>query len=133
MLHSRGRIESIAERISVDDFWDEGNRRIFATLLAQGSDATPAEIATALEPDDIPLLESLLGDADSIGDIDRTIEGSIAMLRRRVLYARLAVIDRELPLANDLEKNELMAEKGRLRKQVEDLGRGGMRFGKSRR
>jgi hypothetical protein len=133
MLHSRGRIEAIAERVSADDFWRESHRRIFTALLAQGSDASPAELAAALQPDDIPVLESLLGDADSIGDIDRTIEGSIAMLRRRVLYARLAVIDRELPLANDREKNDLMAEKGRLRRQIEDLGGGGMRFGKSRR
>jgi hypothetical protein len=55
------------------------------------------------------------------------------MLRVRELDGRLAAIDRELPLANDLEKNELMAEKGRLRRQIEELGGVGKRYGKSRR
>ena len=43
------------------------------------------------------------------------------------------VIDRELPLATDAEKDQLIEEKGRLRRQIEDLGGVGMRFGKSRR
>jgi hypothetical protein len=55
------------------------------------------------------------------------------MLRVRELESRLAAIDRELPLANDAEKDQLIGEKGRLRRQIEDLGGVGMRFGKSRR
>ena len=133
MLHARNRIEALAERVSADDFWLPQHRRIFSTLLAQGAEAGPEELAAALQEEDIAILEELLEEHESVSDIESTIERSVAMLRVRELEARLANIDRELPLANDAEKNQLIEEKVRLRRQIEDLGGVGMRFGKSRR
>jgi hypothetical protein len=69
----------------------------------------------------------------SVSAGERSIAGSSAMLRGRELESRLAAIDRELPLAADAEKDQLIEEKIRLRTQVKDLGGVGMRFGKSRR
>ena len=133
MIHVRARLEAIAERVSADDFWYPPHRRIFTALLSQGADATPEELAAALGDEDVPLLQELLEEHASVSDVDRTVEGSVAMLRVRELDARLAAIDRELPLATDAEKDQLIAEKGRLRRQIEDLGGVGMRFGKSHR
>ena len=133
MLHVRSRLEAIAERVSADDFWHPPHRRIFAALLAGGPEITPEEIAAAIEEDDVPILQDLLEEHASVSDVDSTIEGSVAMLRVRELDARLAAIDREMPLATDVEKDQLIEEKGRLRRQIEDLGGVGMRFGKSRR
>jgi DNA primase len=133
MIHTRNRMEAIAERVSADDFWDPAHRRIFAALLSQGPDASTGELAAALTEDDMPILEELLEEHESVSDVERTIEGSVAMLRGRELEARLAVIDRELPLATDMEKDQLIEEKVRLRGQIKDLGGVGMRFGKSRR
>ena len=133
MIHVRTRMEAIAERVSADDFWHPPHRRIFAALLSRGADATPEEIAAALEDDDVPILQGLLEEHASVTDVDSTIEGSVAMLRVRELDARLAAIDREMPLATDTEKDQLIEEKGRLRRQIEDLGGVGMRFGKTRR
>jgi replicative DNA helicase len=133
MIHARNRIESIAERVSVDDFWHPPHRRIFSALLSQGADATADELAAALTDEDMPILEELLEEHESVSDIESTVEGSVAMLRVRELESRLAAIDRELPLATDAEKDQLIEEKGRLRRQIEDLGGVGMRFGKSRR
>ena len=133
MLHARNRIEAIAERVSADDFWLAEHRRIFSALLAQGADAGPEELAAALEEEDVAILEELLEEHESVTDVESTIERSVAMLRVRELEGRLAAIDRELPLANDAEKNQLIEEKVRLRRQVADLGGVGMRFGKSRR
>ena len=133
MLHARNRIEAIAERVSADDFWLAEHRRIFSALLAQGADAGPEELAAALEEEDVAILEELLEEHESVSDVESTIERSVAMLRVRELEGRLAAIDRELPLANDAEKNQLIEEKVRLRRQVADLGGVGMRFGKSRR
>ena len=133
MIHAKHRIEAIAERVSADDFWHPPHRRIFAALLAQGTDATPEDLAAALEEEDMPILEELLEEHASVSDTESTIEGSVAMLRVRELESRLAAIDRELPLATDAEKDQLIGEKGRLRRQIEDLGGVGMRFGKSRR
>jgi DNA primase len=133
MMHARSRIEAIAERVSADDFWHPPHRRIFAALLAQGADATPEELAAALDAEDMPILEELLEENESITDVESTIERSVAMLRVRELESRLAAIDRELPLATDAEKDQLIEEKVRLRRQIEDLGGVGMRFGKSRR
>ena len=133
MIHAKHRIEAIAERVSADDFWHPPHRRIFAALLSQGTEATPEDLAAALEEEDIPILEELLEEHASVSDTESTIEGSVAMLRVRELESRLAAIDRELPLATDAEKDQLIEEKGRLRRQIEDLGGVGMRFGKSRR
>jgi DNA primase len=133
MIHARNRMEAVAERVSAEDFWHPPHRRIFAALLSQGSDATPEELAAALPEEDVPILEELLEEHASVSDIERTIEGSVAMLRAREVYARLSAIDRELPLATDAEKDDLIAEKSRLRRQIQDLGGVGMRFGKSRR
>ena len=133
MLHVRARFEAIAERVSADDFWHPPHRRIFAALLAGGPEITPEDIVAAIEEDDVPILEELLEEHASVSDVDSTIEGSVAMLRVRELDARLAAIDREMPLATDAEKDQLIEEKGRLRRQIEDLGGVGMRFGKSRR
>ena len=133
MIHVRSRMEAIAERVSADDFWHPPHRRIFTALLSGGSDATPEDIAAALEDDDVPILQELLEEHASVTDVDSTIEGSVAMLRVRELDARLAAIDREMPLATDEEKDQLIEEKGRLRRQIEDLGGVGMRFGKTRR
>ena len=133
MIHAKNRIEGIAERVSADDFWHPPHRRIFAALLSQGTDATPEDLAAALEEEDMPILEELLEEHASVSDTESTIEGSVAMLRVRELESRLAAIDRELPLATDAEKDQLIEEKGRLRRQIEDLGGVGMRFGKSRR
>ena len=133
MIHVRARMEAIAERVSADDFWYPPHRRVFAALLSQGPDATPEELAGALKEEDVPLLQELLEEHAAVSDVDSTIEGSVAMLRVREIDARLAAIDRELPLATDAEKDQLIEEKGRLRRQIEDLGGVGMRFGKSRR
>ena len=133
MLHVRSRLEAIAERVSADDFWHPPHRRIFAALLAGGPEVAPEDIVAAIEEDDVPILEELLEEHASVSDVDSTIEGSVAMLRVRELDARLAAIDREMPLATDAEKDQLIEEKGRLRRQIEDLGGVGMRFGKSRR
>jgi len=81
----------------------------------------------------VGLLEELLEEHESVSDVESTIERSVAMLRVRELEGRLAAIDRELPLATDAEKDQLIEEKVRLRRQIADLGGVGMRFGKSRR
>jgi DNA primase len=133
MIHVRSRMEAIAERVSADDFWHPPHRRLFGALLSQGAEATPEQLAAVLEEEDVPILEELLEEHASVSDVDSTIEGSVAMLRVRELDARLAAIDREMPLATDAEKDQLIEEKGRLRRQIEDLGGVGMRFGKSRR
>ena len=133
MIHARNRIESIAERVSADDFWHPPHRRIFSALLSLGADATAEELAAVLTVEDMPILEELLEEHESVSDVESTLEGSVAMLRVRELESRLSAIDRELPLATDAEKDQLIEEKGRLRRQIEELGGVGMRFGKSRR
>jgi len=133
MIHARNRIESIAERVSADDFWHPPHRRIFSALLSLGADATAEELAAVLTEEDMPILEELLEEHESVSDVESTLEGSVAMLRVRELESRLSAIDRELPLATDAEKDQLIEEKGRLRRQIEELGGVGMRFGKSRR
>jgi hypothetical protein len=66
-------------------------------------------------------------------DIRRSIDDSLAALRVREMETRLAEIDRLLPLAAGEEKDVLIVEKIKLRRDVQALGGKGFRhFGKSR-
>jgi hypothetical protein len=56
----------------------------------------------------------------------RTIDDSLAALRVREMEARLAEIDRLMPLAAGEEKDVLIVEKIKLRRDVQALG--GKRF-----
>ena len=101
MLLQRSRVETIAERIGPDGFWDPCYRSIFAALLSEGTSTSMDELATKLDPEAIEVVESLIEDPLALGtDPQRTIDDSRAQLEVRDIEDRLAEIQRLLPLAN---------------------------------
>ncbi|MFN2397938.1 MAG: DNA primase [Gemmatimonadaceae bacterium] len=133
MLHSRMEIDGVAERIGADDFRDPRYREIYEALVASGGERAIEEVASGLSADTSHVLQGLLAEPDAIVDARRTIEGSISALRVRELSEGMKDIDRTLPLAVGADKDELIGDKVRLLKQVQELGAVGFRhFGKSR-
>ncbi|MGH7664412.1 MAG: DNA primase [Gemmatimonadaceae bacterium] len=132
MLHRRAEIESLAERVGTEAFRDPRYRSIFAALLEQGPDATVEELASVLGEEAIDVMQELLAEPGAIIDVIRTIEGSLAALRRHEVEAKLAELDALIPLAEGAEKDERILEKRELAREMRSLGGMGQHFGKSR-
>jgi DNA primase len=122
LLHRPGYFEQVIERIGPDSFRDSELRRIFAALVALGGEAGPEALAERLDPDAIELLQELLEEDGGLDHADEAVSGSLALLHERALAERMSEIDRELPLANSDEKDQLTREKMQLTEELRRLG-----------
>ncbi|HJU68941.1 MAG TPA: DNA primase [Gemmatimonadaceae bacterium] len=133
MLHERGEVDGLAERVDPAEFRNAELREIFQVLVHLGEGVTIEELSSALTPAAVEEMQELLEEPDALVDMRRTIDDSLAALRVREMESRLAEIDRLLPLAAGEEKDVLIVEKIKLRRDVQALGGKGFRhFGKSR-
>ena len=122
LLHRPGYFEQVVERVGSDSFRDPELRRIFAALVALGAEAGPEALADKLDPESIELLQELLDEDGGLDHADEAVSGSLALLHERSLADRMSEIDRELPLANSKEKDELTREKMQLTDELRRLG-----------
>ena len=133
MLHERGEVDGLAERVDPAEFRNAELREIFQTLVQLGDGIGIEELSSALTPAAVEEMQALLEEPDALVDIRRSIDDSLAALRVREMETRLAEIDRLLPLAAGEEKDVLIVEKIKLRRDVQAAGGQGFRhFGKSR-
>jgi DNA primase len=133
MVHERGEVDALAERVDPAEFQNAELREIFQTLVQLGDEASIEDLSSALTPAAVEEMQELLEEPDALVDLRRTIDDSLAALRVREVETRLAEIDRLMPLAVGEEKDVLIVEKTRLRRDVQALGGKGFRhFGKSR-
>jgi DNA primase len=133
MVHERGEVDTLAERVDPAEFRNAELREIFQTLVRLGDGASIEELASALTPAAVDEMQALLEEPDALVDLRRTIDDSLAALQVREMEARLAEIDRLLPLAVGEEKDVLIVEKTKLRGDIQALGGKRFRhFGKSR-
>ncbi len=123
MLMVRNRVESIAEKLGEESFRDPDYRAIYRALIAAGPDSNIEEVSAHLDEDTIQTVEELLADGGTQIDAERTVNDSLASLRARDLDQRLADIDRLLPLASIAQKDELIAEKQKIMKELQGAGR----------
>ncbi len=126
MLQRRQQLESLAERLSPDDFRDPVYRAIYSALLECGPDATAEELATKLQPRDVEEMQALLEESpDSMVNPQRSVDDSLAHLRMRKLERKRRRIQRLLEIAPEDQKNDLLQAKTRLRDEIKALeGRG---------
>jgi replicative DNA helicase len=133
MLYERGEVDVLAERIDPGEFRTPELREIFQALVQLGEGATIEELSAVLSSPAVEELQDLLEEPDAVVDLRRTVDDSLAQLRVREMETRLAEIDRLLPLAAGEEKDVLIVEKTRLRRDVQALGGKRFRhFGKTR-
>jgi DNA primase len=122
ILMVRTRLESIGEKIGEEIFRDPHYRSIYRAMKDAGADATIEQLSSHLDEHTVATIEQLLAEDATQMDPDRTISDSIATLLARNLDQRLAEIDGLVPLANDTEKNELIAEKQKIMKELQGAG-----------
>jgi DNA primase len=122
LLHRPTYFEQVVERIGADGFRDPELQRIFAAMVALGADAGPEPLAERLDPDSVEVMQELLDEPGGLDHADETVAGSLALLHERQIAERMSEIDRELPLANSEEKDQLTREKMSLTAELRRLG-----------
>jgi DNA primase len=123
LLHERRYVDSVIGRVGPQSFTHPLYRRIFTELVTLGREATVGEIAGNFDEETIEALEELMAERGGLDRAGETVVGSIGALVSRGLDARLAEIDREMPLAVAEQKDELIREKERLLHEMQALGR----------
>lgn len=122
LLHRAAYLEQVVERVGADDFRDPELGRIFAAMVALGADAGPEALAEHLDQDSVEAMQELLDEPGGLDHADEIVSGSLALLHERQLAERMSEIDRELPLANSEEKDQLTREKMSLTAELRRLG-----------
>jgi DNA primase len=123
MLYNRARVVQIAEKLGVESFRTPGYRDIYRALIALGPDSTIEQVSANLDEDAIETIQEILAEGAYQIDQERTISDSFATLRARDLDLRAAELDRIIPLASGAKKDELIAEKDAIRRELKATGR----------
>ena len=123
MLSVRSRVEQIAEKLGEESFRDPQYRAIYHALVASGPDSTIEEVSASLDEEGIGLLEDIIAEGAIQMDPERTISDSLSTLLARELDQRAEELDRIIPLAEGAQKDELIAEKEEIRKELNATGR----------
>lgn len=132
LLHRRQNIERVVERFGAESFRDPLLSQIF-TLLVRSPDATLDALTGAQDDAGVTLLNDLAAEDGGLRDPVRVIDDCVAVLKQRELGDRIDEIDRELPLATDVEKDKLVRRKQELMGQIRELGgRRWKAFGRAR-
>jgi DNA primase len=122
LLHRASYFEQVIERVGEESFRDRELGAIFASMVARGVDAGPEALAEGLDASAVELMQELLEEPGGLDHADEAVTGSLAAMHERELAERMTEIDRELPLANSDEKDELTREKMRLTEELRRLG-----------
>jgi DNA primase len=120
LLHRRQFVESVAERVGSASFRDPRLARIFERLVGAGEAVDV--VAHDLDEASIAILNEL---SELQGGLDvpaRIIDDCVSALQQRSLGEELDLIDRELPLAADADKNQLVRRKQQLTAEITALG-----------
>ena len=123
MLVNRARVVQIAEKVDVKSFRARSYRHIYRALINAGPDSTIEQLSANLDEDAIETIQELLAEGTLQVDQERTINDSLASLRARELDMRAAELDRIIPLADGARKDELIAEKSALVREMTATGR----------
>ena len=121
LLHRRQYVTKAVSDLDTARFADPLYGAIFIQL-SENPEATIDELAAVLDDDGVAVLQELIDEHDGLDHAEETLGASIKKLEARPYKARLAEIDRLLPLAGVEDKDNLTAEKRQLRDKLVALG-----------
>jgi DNA primase len=122
LLHVRSRIEHVVETIGPDDLRDPALKDIYRALLAFPAEAPLEEVANRLNRRSAYCFEELQGDPIGVGEeIDSQIDGSIAKILDAALGREITETLRQLSIATDAEKDDLLHKLVQLKKRRREL------------
>jgi DNA primase len=133
LLHRRQHVEAVAESVPVGTFREPRLAQIF-TQLVTSPDVALDVLSAALDEDAVAELNELSGHEGGLDDPTRIIQDCVSVLKQRELGERIDEIDRQLPLADDAQKDKLVRRKQQLATEINALGgRRWPSFGRTRK
>ncbi|MGH7679581.1 MAG: DNA primase [Gemmatimonadaceae bacterium] len=121
LLHRRPLVEQVAEEIGVESFREPRLAQIFMRLLESQHEPIDA-LAIALDEESVSVLNDLAADPGGLDLPERLLRDCVASLKRRELGERIDEIDRQMPLAMEPQKSDLVRQKRELATQITALG-----------
>lgn len=97
-------------------------RSLYEAIVVHGAEASPDVLAESLEPDGIEVMEAIRAEPGAVMDGPRTVDDALRRLKERSLRERLDELERMTPLAAGEEKDALLTEKDRLRRELMAIG-----------
>ncbi len=97
-------------------------RALYDAIVVHGAEASPDVLAESLDPVAIEVMEMIRGEPGAVMDGRRTVDDALRRLQERALRERLDELERTTPLADESEKDALLSEKDRLRRELAALG-----------
>ncbi|MEO8621475.1 MAG: DNA primase [bacterium] len=120
LLHRPAEIEAILERVGPSDFANPLLRQIFSSILSSNGDT--AVLANGLDEDAAPILQELLQESEGLSRTGEVIRGTLTQFREKDLNEELADLQRQLTIARDAEKDQLIDVIKRLNRERQTLG-----------
>jgi DNA primase len=121
VLHHRQLAELAAEQVPASMFRDARLRAIFSQVLSAGERDDIDSIAGRLPDHAVELFQQVLSESH-LNNPQRILQDCVSKLKRREIGERLDDIELELPLAADVEKNELLILQKELSSDLRALG-----------
>lgn len=121
ILHHRQLAELAAEQVPPSMFRDARLRAIFAQLLSAGERDDVESIASRLPDHALELFQQVLSESH-LNNPQKVLQDCVSKLKRREIGEQLDDIELELPLAADVEKNELLVLQRELSSDLRALG-----------
>jgi len=125
LLHDRSHVEHVAEHIGPEELRDPALQDIYRALLAVSPEASLELVAARLQPDSEEVFTELQREPIGEGEeVQRTLAGSIARIRRGAVQRKMDEITRAMRIATPAEQDVLISEKRRLMDDLAALGGG---------
>ncbi len=123
LLQHRANVETAGEQIGPDDLHDPELRAIYSALLATPPEASLEELATKVPERARGLLQELVAEPLGEGfDVASALAGSVNRIRGAPLQRELVELRRQLGIASEAEKDAIIAEMDRKRRELTALG-----------
>jgi DNA primase len=121
LLSHRHLLDSVVQRVHQREFRDARLRAIFSQLQELGDSGQLDAIGAGLPEHAIDLYKYLSA-KPPMPNPQIVLERSLADLKVREIIEQLDDIEREMPLAADIEKNEILSRQGKLFNDLKALG-----------
>ncbi|MFQ5703711.1 MAG: DNA primase [Gemmatimonadales bacterium] len=121
MLHApewRNRIEELLPAVHLKE--PEGG--LLTMLAATGVDTSASELLIGVEGEARVLVAELIEQGLGEDNVDAIVDGAVDRLKTRGIAARKRAVERQMTLAPEKEKRELLREKEVLTKESQQLG-----------
>jgi hypothetical protein len=123
LLQHRANVEAAGEQVGPDDLHDPELRAIYAALLAAPLDTSLEELVARVPESARGILQELVAEPLGEGfDVASALSGSVNRIRGAPLQRELVELRRQLSIASDAEKDAIIAEMDRKRRELSALG-----------